>query len=77
MEWITTSKDKLLQAIEHRREKKKRGNMSLTMEKEEMEQIFEMTVKENAQKLKDSEAELQQRQEQMRKNLEAQRIRGN
>lgn len=51
--------------------------MSLTVEKEEMEQMFEMTVKENVPKLKDSEAELQQRQEQMRKNLEAQRIRGN
>uniref|UniRef100_A0A8C1SV72 Septin n=1 Tax=Cyprinus carpio TaxID=7962 RepID=A0A8C1SV72_CYPCA len=38
----------------------------------EMEQVFEMKVKEKIQKLKDSEAELQRRHEQMRKNLEAQ-----
>ncbi|KAG5856650.1 hypothetical protein ANANG_G00010160 [Anguilla anguilla] len=38
----------------------------------EMEQVFEMKVKEKIQKLKDSEAELQRRHEQMKKNLEAQ-----
>ncbi|XP_048642264.1 septin-7 [Marmota marmota marmota] len=38
----------------------------------EMEQVFEMKVKEKVQKLKDSEAELQRRHEQMKKNLEAQ-----
>uniref|UniRef100_A0A671NWD1 Septin n=1 Tax=Sinocyclocheilus anshuiensis TaxID=1608454 RepID=A0A671NWD1_9TELE len=38
----------------------------------EMEQVFEMKVKEKIQKLKDSEGELQRRHEQMRKNLEAQ-----
>ncbi|NP_957455.1 septin 7a [Danio rerio] len=38
----------------------------------EMEQVFEMKVKEKIQKLKDSEGELQRRHEQMKKNLEAQ-----
>uniref|UniRef100_A0A8C7PPW1 Septin n=2 Tax=Oncorhynchus TaxID=8016 RepID=A0A8C7PPW1_ONCMY len=38
----------------------------------EMEQVFEMKVKEKIQKLKDSELELQRRHEQMKKNLEAQ-----
>ncbi|XP_052002661.1 septin-7-like isoform X1 [Xyrauchen texanus] len=38
----------------------------------EMEQVFEMKVKEKIQKLKESEAELQRRHEQMKKNLEAQ-----
>ncbi|MGH0115765.1 UNVERIFIED_CONTAM: hypothetical protein FKN15_046950 [Acipenser sinensis] len=38
----------------------------------EMEQVFEMKVKEKKQKLKDSEAELERRHEQMKKNLEAQ-----
>ncbi|XP_063564120.1 septin-7-like [Gorilla gorilla gorilla] len=38
----------------------------------EMEQVFEMKVKEKVQKLNDSEAELQRRHEQMKKNLEAQ-----
>uniref|UniRef100_A0AAX7TYR5 Septin n=1 Tax=Astatotilapia calliptera TaxID=8154 RepID=A0AAX7TYR5_ASTCA len=38
----------------------------------EMEQVFEMKVKEKVQKLKDSEAELQRRHEQMKKNLDAQ-----
>ncbi|XP_072135343.1 septin-7-like isoform X1 [Mobula birostris] len=38
----------------------------------EMEQVFEMKVKEKRQKLKDSEHELQRRHEQMKKNLEAQ-----
>ncbi|KAJ1151967.1 hypothetical protein NDU88_004746 [Pleurodeles waltl] len=38
----------------------------------EMEQVFEMNVKEKDQKLKDSEAELQRRHGQMKRNLEAQ-----
>ncbi|XP_039278252.1 septin-7 isoform X22 [Nilaparvata lugens] len=38
----------------------------------EMEQVFEMKVREKKQKLKDSEAELQKRHEQMRKSLEVQ-----
>ncbi|XP_047460508.1 septin 7a isoform X1 [Mugil cephalus] len=39
---------------------------------QEMEQVFEMKVKEKLQKLRDSEAELQRRHEQMKKNLDAQ-----
>lgn len=39
---------------------------------QEMEHVFEMKVKEKLQKLRDSEAELQRRHEQMKKNLEAQ-----
>uniref|UniRef100_A0A3Q1EJ14 Septin n=1 Tax=Acanthochromis polyacanthus TaxID=80966 RepID=A0A3Q1EJ14_9TELE len=39
---------------------------------QEMEQVFEMKVKEKLQKLRDSEVELQRRHEQMKKNLEAQ-----
>uniref|UniRef100_A0A8C6WVF0 Septin n=1 Tax=Neogobius melanostomus TaxID=47308 RepID=A0A8C6WVF0_9GOBI len=39
---------------------------------QEMEQVFEMKVKEKLLKLRDSEAELQRRHEQMKKNLEAQ-----
>lgn len=38
----------------------------------EMEQVFEMKVKEKRQKLKDSEADLQKRAEQMKKSLEQQ-----
>ncbi|XP_054877830.1 septin-7-like [Poeciliopsis prolifica] len=38
----------------------------------EMEQVFDMKVKEKVQKLQDSEAELQKRHEQMKKNLQAQ-----
>uniref|UniRef100_A0A8C2XNQ4 Septin n=1 Tax=Cyclopterus lumpus TaxID=8103 RepID=A0A8C2XNQ4_CYCLU len=37
-----------------------------------MEQVFDMKVKEKKQKLKDSEAELERRHEQMKRNLEAQ-----
>ncbi|XP_008419470.1 septin-7 isoform X1 [Poecilia reticulata] len=39
---------------------------------QEMEQVFDMKVKEKIQKLQDSEAELQKRHEQMKKNLQAQ-----
>uniref|UniRef100_A0A8D2ELH8 Uncharacterized protein n=1 Tax=Theropithecus gelada TaxID=9565 RepID=A0A8D2ELH8_THEGE len=42
------------------------------MKKMEMEQVFEMKVKEKVQKLKHSEAELQRHHEQMKKNLGAQ-----
>uniref|UniRef100_A0A8C2ESJ9 Septin n=1 Tax=Cyprinus carpio TaxID=7962 RepID=A0A8C2ESJ9_CYPCA len=62
------TKSPLAQMEEERREhvtKMKKMEM-------EMEQVFEMKVKEKIQKLKDSEAELQRRHEQMRKNLEAQ-----
>uniref|UniRef100_G3QFS9 Septin n=1 Tax=Gorilla gorilla gorilla TaxID=9595 RepID=G3QFS9_GORGO len=62
------AKSPLAQMEEERREhvaKMKKMEM-------EMEQVFEMKVKEKVQKLKDSEAELQRRHEQMKKNLEAQ-----
>uniref|UniRef100_A0A671RH82 Septin n=1 Tax=Sinocyclocheilus anshuiensis TaxID=1608454 RepID=A0A671RH82_9TELE len=62
------TKSPLAQMEEERREhvtKMKKMEM-------EMEQVFEMKVKEKIQKLKDSEAELQRRHEQMKKNLEAQ-----
>ncbi|MGH0124533.1 UNVERIFIED_CONTAM: hypothetical protein FKN15_074131 [Acipenser sinensis] len=62
------TKSPLAQMEEERREhvtKMKKMEM-------EMEQVFDMKVKEKIQKLKDSEAELQRRHEQMKKNLEAQ-----
>eukprot|EP00073_Rattus_norvegicus_P041314 XP_008770563.1 PREDICTED: septin-7-like [Rattus norvegicus] len=62
------TKSPLVQMEEERREhvaKMKKMEM-------EMEQVFEMKVKEKVQKLKDSEAELQRRHEQMKMNLEAQ-----
>ncbi|CAL8287968.1 unnamed protein product [Merluccius merluccius] len=63
-----STKSPLAQMEEERREhvsKMKKMEM-------EMEQVFEMKVKEKVQKLKDSEAELQRRHEQMKRNLEAQ-----
>ncbi|XP_044540592.1 septin-7-like, partial [Gracilinanus agilis] len=62
------TKSPLAQMEEERREhvaKMKKMEM-------EMEQVFEMKVKEKVQKLKDLEAELQRCHEQMKKNLEAQ-----
>ncbi|KAG9335670.1 hypothetical protein JZ751_004322 [Albula glossodonta] len=62
------TKSPLAQMEEERREhvaKMKKMEM-------EMEQVFEMKVKEKIQKLKDSEGELQRRHEQMKKSLEAQ-----
>uniref|UniRef100_A0AAR2JS06 Septin n=1 Tax=Pygocentrus nattereri TaxID=42514 RepID=A0AAR2JS06_PYGNA len=54
-------------------EEERREHMAKMKKMEmEMEQVFEMKVKEKLQKLKDSEAELQRRHEQMKKNLEAQ-----
>eukprot|EP00064_Thunnus_orientalis_P005419 superscaffoldBa00000531_g5433 len=54
-------------------EEERRDHVSKMKKMEqEMEQVFEMKVKEKLQKLKDSEAELQRRHEQMKKNLEAQ-----
>ncbi|XP_034401472.1 septin-7-like isoform X1 [Cyclopterus lumpus] len=54
-------------------EEERRDHVSKMKKMEqEMEQVFEMKVKEKLQKLRDSEAELQRRQEQMKKNLEAQ-----
>ncbi|XP_029590975.1 septin-7-like isoform X1 [Salmo trutta] len=54
-------------------EEERREHVAKMMKMEmEMEQVFEMKVKEKIQKLKDSEQELLRRHEQMKKNLEAQ-----
>uniref|UniRef100_A0AAY5ESM1 Septin n=1 Tax=Electrophorus electricus TaxID=8005 RepID=A0AAY5ESM1_ELEEL len=58
----------LAQMEEERRE----HVMKMKKMESEMEQVFEMKVKEKKQKLKDSEAELERRHEQMKRNLEAQ-----
>ncbi|XP_030588375.1 septin-7-like isoform X7 [Archocentrus centrarchus] len=58
----------LAQMEEERRE----HVMKMKKMEAEMEQVFEMKVKEKKQKLKDSEAELERRHEQMKRNLEAQ-----
>ncbi|XP_043278248.1 septin-7 isoform X4 [Venturia canescens] len=50
-------------------EKREHDNKMKKMETE-MEQVFEMKVREKKQKLKDSEADLQRRHEQMRRSLE-------
>ncbi|XP_045544104.1 septin-7 isoform X4 [Salmo salar] len=72
---VDTSKTKnqmtrspLAQMEEERRE----HVMKMKKMETEMEQVFEMKVKEKKQKLKDSEAELERRHEQMKKNLEVQ-----
>uniref|UniRef100_A0AAY5EBR1 Septin n=1 Tax=Electrophorus electricus TaxID=8005 RepID=A0AAY5EBR1_ELEEL len=62
------TKSPLAQMEEERRE----HVMKMKKMESEMEQVFEMKVKEKLQKLRDSEAELQRRHEQMKKNLEAQ-----
>uniref|UniRef100_A0A8C2UL66 Septin n=1 Tax=Chinchilla lanigera TaxID=34839 RepID=A0A8C2UL66_CHILA len=54
------------------REEERREQVVKMKKMEETEQVFEMKVKEKVKKLKDSEAELQRRHEQMKKNLEAQ-----
>uniref|UniRef100_A0A3B5L839 Septin n=1 Tax=Xiphophorus couchianus TaxID=32473 RepID=A0A3B5L839_9TELE len=62
------TKSPLAQMEEERREHvAKMKKMEL-----EMEQVFDMKVKEKVQKLQDSEVELQKRHEQMKKNLQAQ-----
>uniref|UniRef100_A0A8C6NSW2 Septin n=1 Tax=Nothobranchius furzeri TaxID=105023 RepID=A0A8C6NSW2_NOTFU len=54
-------------------EEERRDHMAKMKKMEqEMEQVFEMKVKEKLQKLRDSEAELQRRNEQMKTNLENQ-----
>ncbi|KAK1805357.1 hypothetical protein P4O66_019188 [Electrophorus voltai] len=63
-----TNRSPLAQMEEERRE----HVMKMKKMESEMEQVFEMKVKEKLQKLRDSEAELQRRHEQMKKNLEAQ-----
>ncbi|KAI4898242.1 hypothetical protein NFI96_028741 [Prochilodus magdalenae] len=62
------TKSPLAQMEEERRE----HVMKMKKMETEMEQVFEMKVKEKKQKLKDSEAELERRHEQMKRNLEAQ-----
>uniref|UniRef100_A0A669BRS0 Septin n=1 Tax=Oreochromis niloticus TaxID=8128 RepID=A0A669BRS0_ORENI len=62
------TKSPLAQMEEERRE----HVMKMKKMEAEMEQVFEMKVKEKKQKLKDSEAELERRHEQMKRNLEAQ-----
>ncbi|XP_075216307.1 septin 7-like protein pnut isoform X2 [Lycorma delicatula] len=53
-------------------EEKREHDAKIKRMEAEMEQVFEMKVREKKQKLKDSEAELQKRHEQMRKTLESQ-----
>ncbi|XP_029992089.1 septin-7-like isoform X1 [Sphaeramia orbicularis] len=62
------TKSPLAQMEEERRD----HVMKMKKMEAEMEQVFEMKVKEKKQKLKDSEAELERRHEQMKRNLEAQ-----
>jgi septin 7 len=54
-------------------EEKKDHEQKMRKMEREMEQVFEMKVNEKMQKLKDSEADLQKRHEQMIKSLEQQR----
>lgn len=53
-------------------EEKREHDIKMKKMETEMEQVFEMKVKEKKQKLKDSEADLQRRHEQMKKSLEMQ-----
>lgn len=53
-------------------EEKREHDLKMKKMEAEMEQVFEMKVKEKKQKLKDSEAELTRRHEQTRKSLELQ-----
>jgi len=62
------TKDPLSQMAEERAE----HNAKMKKMEAEMEQVFEMKVKEKRQKLKDSEADLHKRSEQMKKGLEQQ-----
>ncbi|XP_064467031.1 septin-7-like isoform X2 [Ornithodoros turicata] len=54
-------------------EEKKDHDAKMQRMEKEMEQVFEMKVREKMQKLKESEADLQRRHEQMKKSLEQQR----
>ncbi|KAL3860337.1 hypothetical protein ACJMK2_010476 [Sinanodonta woodiana] len=62
------AKDPLTQMAEEKRE----HEAKLKKMEAEMEQVFEIKVKEKQQKLKDSEADLQKRAEQMKRSLEQQ-----
>ncbi|XP_074644465.1 septin-7-like [Tubulanus polymorphus] len=68
MKPTNTTKSPILQM----EEEKKEHDAKLKKMEAEMEQVFEMKVKEKQQKLKDSEADLQRRAEQMKKSLEQQ-----
>ncbi|XP_049527536.1 septin-7-like isoform X1 [Dermacentor silvarum] len=67
---VRSNKNPLAQMEE---EKKDHEAKMQRMEKE-MEQVFEMKVREKMQKLKESEADLQRRHEQMKKGLEQQKL---
>lgn len=59
--------------LDQMEEEKKEHETKMKRMEQEMEQVFEMKVREKMQKLKDSEADLQRRHEQMKKSLEQQR----
>jgi len=65
-----SNKNPLAQMEEERRE----HEMKMKKMEQEMEQVFEMKVKEKTQKLKDSEADLQRRHEQTIRSLESQKL---
>ncbi|XP_039278227.1 septin-7 isoform X7 [Nilaparvata lugens] len=67
-QWISHHRNPLAQMEEEKRD----HDAKMKKMETEMEQVFEMKVREKKQKLKDSEAELQKRHEQMRKSLEVQ-----
>ncbi|KAF6030432.1 hypothetical protein EB796_011273 [Bugula neritina] len=54
-------------------EERKEHRQKMKKMEAEMEQVFEIKVKEKMQKLKDSETDLQRRAEQMKKSLEQQK----
>uniref|UniRef100_A0A7N8YHC5 Septin n=1 Tax=Mastacembelus armatus TaxID=205130 RepID=A0A7N8YHC5_9TELE len=62
----------VLSPLAQMEEERREHVMKMKKMEAEMEQVFEMKVKEKKQKLKDSEAELERRHEQMKRNLEAQ-----
>ncbi|XP_040063237.1 septin-7 isoform X1 [Ixodes scapularis] len=55
-------------------EEKKEHEAKMQRMEKEMEQVFEMKVREKMHKLKESEADLQRRHEQMKKSLEQQKL---
>lgn len=65
-----SNKNPLAQMEEERRE----HEAKMKKMEQEMEQVFDMKVKEKTQKLKDSEADLQRRHEQTLRSLEAQKL---
>ncbi|XP_063041084.1 septin-7-like [Engraulis encrasicolus] len=67
---LDTSDD--MSPLDQMEEEKREHVTKMKKMENEMEQVFDMKVKEKLQKLKDSEAELARRHEQMKRNLEAQ-----